>query len=150
MLDVDARYLDGDLDLESRDRMLVHYRDARDAARNRIADAMATPADASHLRHAVEVFVRLPDVWGATTPEACDVLAGSIWPSGLVYDSAGCRTPGGVDLIGPLVGVKAENGSARPSAKIGRPIQRPGQDPDRTTAARLAELYGLKSLIVTV
>ena len=127
LLDIDTRFLDGDLDRESRDRLLTHFRAVRDVARETVADAALVETDGpEHLRFAVAVLERLPDVWEGSSPEARDALAGSMWPSGLVLDGTSYRTASGDDLIGLLVGVRAENGSARPSRKSGRPIQRPG------------------------
>ncbi len=97
LLAVDTRYLDGDLDRDSRDRLLSHYRAARDAATVALADAAeSSESEPEHLRYAVAVLERLPDVWAGASGEARDALAGSIWPSGLTFDGERCRTaPGG-------------------------------------------------------
>ena len=123
LLAVDTRYLDGDLDRDSRDRLLEHFRAARAAAHVALSDATeADDAGASHLHYAVGVLERLPDVWAGTTPEARDALAGSMWPSGLVFDGARYRTAVGDDLIGLLVGVRAENEDGDPCEKGRRPV----------------------------
>lgn len=63
LLDIDTRFLDGDLDRESRDRLLVHFRDARDTALLALDEASAVETDAPlHLRYAADVLSRLPAV----------------------------------------------------------------------------------------
>ena len=129
LLAIDTRYLDGDIDRESRDRLLAHYRTARDTARGRILDAETEAGEGpEHLRYAVAVLERLPEVWASTSPEARDALAGSIWPSGLTFDGERYRTAPGDGTIALLGGVRAENGDAPTSEKGGRLVWRPGRD----------------------
>ncbi len=123
LLAVDLRFLDGEIDAESRDRLTAHLRAARDEARSNLAAfARQGENDAPAFRFAVDVLERLPDVWRAAPVEARDALAGSIWPAGLVFDGARFRTPGNGDLIGLLGGARAENGSARRAEAAGRPV----------------------------
>ena len=129
LLAVDTRWLDGEMDTESRDRLTTHYRSQRDAARLALTEASVADAErAEHVRFAADVLERLPEVWGAASVETRDALARSIWPSGVTYDGARYRTDGGDDLIGLLVGVRAENGDARASGEGGRLMWRPGRD----------------------
>ena len=101
-----------------------HFRAARATAHVSLSDASETDdAGAADLQYAVGVLERLPDVWAGTTPEARDALAGSIWPSGLVFDGAGYRTTSGDDLIGLLVGVRVENGDGGPCEESRRPVR---------------------------
>src|SRR5690606_39872109 len=44
LLEVDTRFLDGDLDRESHARLLAHYRNERDAAQGALADVEAAVA----------------------------------------------------------------------------------------------------------
>ena len=135
LLDIDTRYLDGDIDRESRDRLLAHVRTARDAARDAVAEAARPSSEPDHLRYAVDVLERLPAVWSAATPEARDALTGSMWPSGVVFDGGSYRTASGDDLIGLLMGVRGENRDGRATVAGDRPIQRPGQDSNLESTA---------------
>lgn len=124
LLTVDTRWLDGEMDRETHERLSRHYRDTRDAARLALAEAAESDAEGPvHLRFAAEVLERLPAVWEGAEVEARDVLARSIWPSGLVFDGEGYRTAGDDDLIGLLVGVRAETRAGRPALEGDRPAR---------------------------
>ena len=123
LLTIDTRYLDGELDRESHARLLAHYRGERDQARVALAEAEgAVTAEPLHVRYAVAVLERLPDVWRGASPEARDGLVGSIWPGGLVLAGTSYRTPRGESLIGLLGGKRAENGKAPVRVDRGRPL----------------------------
>ena len=123
LLSVDLRFLDGEIDAESRDRLTRHLREVRDDARDELASLHGgSAAEAVALRFAVDVLERLPDVWARSPVEARDALAGSIWPSGLTFDGSGFRTPAGGDLIGLLCGVRGETTDARAMEVAGRPM----------------------------
>src|SRR5690606_22626850 len=129
LLEVDTRFLDGDLDRESHARLLAHYRSERDAASIALAEVeAAVTAEALHVRYAVAELGRLRDVWRGGRPEARDGLVGSIWPAGLVLAGRSYRTPGGESLIGLLGGVRAENGKAPVRVDRGRPVWRARED----------------------
>src|SRR5690606_14764279 len=129
LLEVDSRFLDGDLDRESHARLRAHCRRERAAARIALAEVeAAVTMEPLHVRYAVAVLERLPDVWRGASPQARDGLVGSIWPAGLVLDGRSYRTPGGESLIGLLGGVRAENGKAPVPVDRGRPLWRARED----------------------
>src|SRR5690606_20960870 len=129
LLEVDTRFLEGEIDRESHARLLAHYRAERDEARAVRAEAEASVAvEPLHVRYAAAVLERLPDVWRGANPQARDGLVSSIWPAGLTFSSGGFRTTPGTDLIGLLGGMRAENGRAHPRIGSGRPIGCPGWD----------------------
>lgn len=118
-------YIDGKLDRAALDRASARA-DERLAgldARLVEADAGADVEHAAHVRYAINVLADLPGLWERADAEGRRVLAGSIWPAGLVYDGDGFGTGPESPVIALFQGVGAETTGRRPSREDRRPVQ---------------------------
>ena len=87
-------YIDGQLDRAALDRATARV-DSRLADLNARLTNVSAAADveaAAHVRFALDVMGDLPSLWARGDAEAQRVLAGSIWPAGVVFDGEGFRT----------------------------------------------------------
>lgn len=93
LLQVDERFVDGDLERDSYRRLKDKYgRDLAAARMSVIGYERDRVGIAHRLDFAVGVLGRLGQVWHEASMEARDALVGSIWPAGLEIVEGNCRT----------------------------------------------------------
>ena len=118
-------YIDGQLDRAALDRATARVdgrlRDLGE--RLAAADAGADVEGAAHVRFALDVLGDLPGLWARGDAEARRVLAGSIWPSGLVFDGAGFGTSPESPVIALFDTLKGETDGRRASEESRRPVR---------------------------
>ena len=123
-------FIDGRLDGGALDRATARV-DARLAeidARLVALGAACNVERAAHVRYALDVLTALPVLWEDGDPEARRVLAGSIWPDGLVFDGNGFRTSPPSPVIA-LFDVLTARNDERPALRgAGRPVRYTRED----------------------
>ena len=123
-------YIDGRLDRVALDRASARVDERLDELGRQLreTEASADVESAAHVRFALDVLEDLPALWGRSDAEGQRVLAGSLWPDGVVFDGSGFAFERPSPVIALFETLRGETDGRRPRSGDRRPVRYTRED----------------------